>query len=322
MKKEYPKTVNLESKECPIGCVGIDIPVLNGVDRLHQIPGRFSVVKCSNCRLMRTNPRPTAETIGAYYPADYGPYQDKQNSIRSQPSTLKKMILKALGFASRNVPNITPGSLIEIGCSHGEYLLHMIQQGWDVQGIEFSEDVTQQALKKGLRVQSGTVETADSPSSKVDIIAAWMVLEHLHDPILALRRMRTWINPEGYLVGSVPDAGSLERRIFGRYWFGLQLPTHLYHFTPSTLERMMSNAGWKIEKIFWQRNCNNFLWSLEYLAVDKSFETLAKVARWIRVSSSAGKFRIVLSALLGLFRQSGRIEFWARPCSVNNRRGG
>jgi len=43
-------------------------------------------------------------------------------------------------------------------------------------------------------------------------------------------------------VISVPNFASLESRLFGKYWNGLDVPRHLYHFTPATLDRMLKKA--------------------------------------------------------------------------------
>ena len=59
--------------DCPLGCENNDQFVMEGKVLLRDLPGKFIVVKCHRCGLMRTNPRPTAESIGFYYPDDYAP---------------------------------------------------------------------------------------------------------------------------------------------------------------------------------------------------------------------------------------------------------
>ncbi|MCG7928200.1 MAG: class I SAM-dependent methyltransferase, partial [Candidatus Thiodiazotropha taylori] len=66
-------TVELESKPCPLGCSPADEKVLTGHDRINNLPGEFDVVRCGNCGLLRTDPRPTPTSIGFYYPDDYSP---------------------------------------------------------------------------------------------------------------------------------------------------------------------------------------------------------------------------------------------------------
>lgn len=316
--------LELENKSCPLGCSKNDEAVLTGRDLLHNLPGEFSIVKCRACGLMRTNPRPTPDSIGFYYPDNYGPYQVAENTdvgvnntSKIKPSNLKSRIKHLLGLEARILPLMPPGRLLEIGSASGTYLLQMKQQGWQVEGIEFSASAAQQAQDQGLAVQIATVESAKAPSAPVDIVAAWMVLEHLHDPVAALVKIRDWVKQDGYLVASVPDADSLIRKAFGNLSYDLQLPTHLYHFTPNALNKLLKHCGWQLIRVVWQRNCNTLLWSAEYLAQEKKYRNLEKLIHWLRTAKQAGKFRVLLGWILGVMRLSGRIEIWAQPISNN-----
>ena len=71
---KVPDGVRLESRPCPLCLVAEDEPVLSGVDMLHGVPGEYRVIRCRQCGLMRTDPRPTPDTIGLYYPSHYGPH--------------------------------------------------------------------------------------------------------------------------------------------------------------------------------------------------------------------------------------------------------
>jgi 2-polyprenyl-3-methyl-5-hydroxy-6-metoxy-1,4-benzoquinol methylase len=306
---EVPVTIELEDRPCPNGCTRADEFVIDGRDRLHGVAGRYRVVRCAACGLMRTNPRPAAASMGAYYPDDYAPYHTAAVASPARPGRLTRL----LSLQTRIAPPITNGRLLEIGCASGAYLEQMQRDGWTVEGIEFSASAASQALGKGFAVQVATVESARAPSEPVDVIAAWMVLEHLHEPVGALRRMLSWVRPGGYLIASIPDAGALERRVFKDRWYALQLPTHLFHYTPVTLARVLDAGGWTLERITWQKNCNNLLWSLEYFAADKGWQALGRGVRWLRTAPAGGKLRVLLSWVLGVTRQSGRMEFWARP---------
>jgi SAM-dependent methyltransferase len=308
--------VVLESRPCPNGCAPADRPVTEGQDRLHGLPGRFTVVECAQCGLMRTDPRPTADTIGAYYPDDYGPYLTSP-VIKVKPSTwhrrFKARWNRWLGKDVRRLPDIPPGRMLEIGSAGGAYLLEMQAKGWTVEGIEFSPVAAQKARERGLDVRTGSLESSVPPQHKADVITAWMVLEHLHEPLAGLRKMREWVQPDGFLVAAVPDASALERRVFGEYWYGLHLPAHLYHYTPDSLRRLLDKAGWQLCAMHWQPNPMNLLNSLEWKAQAEGRAHWLRLARWLKQSPKAGGLRRWLGWLLGITRQSGRMEFWARP---------
>lgn len=309
----FPENVRLEDRACPNGCVCDDALVLETEDRLNGIPGRFSVVRCNGCHLLRTNPRPTAATIHAYYPTTYGPYHTGDESTALPTSWLRRGLRTFLEFDAKALPPIRPGRLLEVGCASGSFLDAQRLAGWTVEGIEFNESAVERARARDLYVQNATVETARAPESRVDVVAAWMVLEHLHEPIHALRRIREWVKSDGWLVASVPDTSSFFFSAFRTRSYDLQVPTHLYHFTPRTLGTLMSRAGWRIVRVRWQRNPNTLLMSVEYLASDNGWGRTLAFTRWLRTAPRAGKLRACLALLLGVARQSGRMEIWARP---------
>ena len=232
---------------------------------MHNLPGEFNIVKCRSCGLMRTNPRPTPEAIGFFYPDDYGPYlvpvvqlETNDNESNNFKSFLKPVLNKIFNANSTLIPSLPPGRMLEVGCASGAYLNHMVRKGWKVQGIEFSEEVAQVARDIGHKVHGGPLETAPEPEEPFDLIVGWMVLEHLHEPILGLRKLYKWANPGAWLALSIPNADSLDFGLFKDKGYALQVPTHMYHYTPHSLEKVLEAGGWSIEKIYHQRTLNNY----------------------------------------------------------------
>ena len=314
----FPERAEVEKYPCPFGCPENDVTVLSGSDRLHGLPGVFTVVRCLKCGLMRTNPRPRQDSISFYYPDCYGPYQGtkviKSEETSPKSPLWKKLARKVIRFHVNTLPDVKPGNLLEIGCASGAFMHRMLQLGWNVYGIEFSKDAGGNAQALGLNVHIGPLETAPPPDVLYDLIVGWMVLEHLHNPVLALRRLYEWTKPGCYLVLSVPNAGSLEFKIFEDAWYALQLPTHLFHFSPSTLESLLKMTGWNIERIYHQRVLNNLVASLGYVLEDAGYKN--SIVRWlINFPHHAGKLHYLLypiSLLLGTIGQTGRMTVWAR----------
>ncbi|HEX8145396.1 MAG TPA: class I SAM-dependent methyltransferase [Pyrinomonadaceae bacterium] len=312
--------VVLEHRACPLGCAPDDEPVVVGRDRLHDLPGEFQVVRCRACGLMRTDPRPTPETMGFYYPEEYGPYQDTRveisNGPRSPLSAWKRSLTERLNSFTLgdHVPALEPGRMMEFGCASGLFLHRMAAGGWKVEGIEFAEKAAEAARSLGYRVHAGALEDAPDPEERYDLVVGWMVLEHLHEPVKALRKLHSWTRPGGWLAVSTPNVGAREFTLFKDAWLALHLPNHLYHYTPETLSRVLDSGGWQVREIFHQRQLSNLLASFGYVLKDRrSLPALSE--KLIRFPDRGGKLHYFLypvSYLFSLLGQTGRITVWAQ----------
>jgi 2-polyprenyl-3-methyl-5-hydroxy-6-metoxy-1,4-benzoquinol methylase len=313
--------VSLENIPCCVGCEENDRILFSAHDLLNDLPGDFNVVKCQTCGLMRTNPRPTQDSIGFYYPDNYGPYLgsvvnlDNQKKHNSFKQFLKPFVNQIFNFKGTVLPPLKPGNMLEIGCASGSFLHHMAIKGWKVQGIEFSDKAAQMARKLGYKVHTGSLENAPQPDEPFDLIVGWMVLEHLHNPIDSLKKLKEWASPEAWLALSIPNAGSFEFKIFKDKGYALQLPTHLFHFTPQTLEKILLAGGWELEKIYHQRTLSNFIGSIGFVLRDKGY---LKAGNWfIKFPERGGLmayFLFPLAWMFSLIGQTGRMTVLARRC--------
>jgi hypothetical protein len=58
-----------------------------------------------------------------------------------------------------------------------------------------------------------------------------------------MAKLAEWLKPEGIFYVLVPNVDSAESRIFGSYWHGLELPRHLFHYSPASLKFLAESAG-------------------------------------------------------------------------------
>jgi len=312
-----PPSVQVDDGPCPLGCPRDDEFVLLASDRLHDIPGRYPVVRCARCGLMRTNPRPTPETIGVYYPENYTPFASTEVRPPGRRSRKRRKLLRRLRRLVLNVdphrlPAVAPGRLLEIGCGAGNFLARMKKRGWEVAGIEASPSAAASAQATGLAVRSGRLEDAVDPVEPYDLVVGWEVLEHLHHPVTSLRLLHRWTVPRGWLALSVPDAGSIDFAMFKHAWYGLDVPRHLFHFTLPTLTAVLCRGGWDVDNVFWHKNPKNLLVGLASRGRERGW------VRWPSYLEAIGNgrrhvgARLAVGAMLGWLHASGRMTIWAR----------
>lgn len=132
------------------------------------------------------------------------------------------------------------------------------------------------------------------------------VLEHIPDPEILLRRLRTKLLPGGVLLITTPNAGSLWSSIFLQYWFALDCPRHINIPTLKSLHSLAGRTGYAIKHQSLQFRYNDFARSLiSFQAVlnGQSFtQRLQELYGSQRVSKSRRSDRKAISAFLDLFR--------------------
>jgi SAM-dependent methyltransferase len=311
-----PPEVRLESALCPL-CQGRrDMVLFRAPDRLHGVPGEYDVVRCLSCELVRTNPRPSAASIAIYYPEGYAPHHvgEEVQAPDARSSNIARAAIKRLfGENNQLTPDVPPGKLLEIGCGGGAFMSKMAALGWQVEGVEFSRLAATRASRFGYKVHACPIEDLLLPEVSFDLIVGWMVLEHLYDPVGTLRKLRRATKPRGWLAISVPDASCLEFKLIPRYWYALQVPTHLYHFDRSTIAKVVRAGGWRVERMFWHRSAANLLHTVGYVLENVG---MGHSGRYLHEAAQGKRFRLgrlLLGALLAKLRLSGRLTVWARP---------
>jgi SAM-dependent methyltransferase len=120
-------------------------------------------------------------------------------------------------------------------------------RGWDALGTELSEESSTFAREElGLEVKTGPFEVRTFDAKSFDVVVLWHVFEHMSAPALVLKKIHGILKEDGLLIISVPNFGSLQSKLSRDKWFHLDLPRHLYHFTPSTLEFILKENGFRI----------------------------------------------------------------------------
>lgn len=140
-------------------------------------------------------------------------------------------------------------SILDIGCGDGFVLSVLKKIGWEVYGTEVSQEAVKAAQKNSLTVYLGQVEDIDFKNKRFDFIRMSHSLEHLPDPKRSLKLVNTLLKPDGQLIILVPNYQSPAAKVFGKRWLGLDLPRHLYVFTPTTITKLLKKADLKVTKI-------------------------------------------------------------------------
>lgn len=216
----------------------------------------FSVVKCVDCGLVYVNPRPSVEDIHIFYPKEFLSYQFEVNN--SVDTSIRERVVSFIvqSSAKQRVQSIKKlldihkdMNVLDVGCGKGGFLLELQKEvGCQVTGIDFDKNSVDFCREKlGLDVHCGGVDRLDSMTEKYDLVTMWHFFEHEYDPLTALKRINRRLDVGKYLLIEVPNADSLENRLFGQHSFLYDVPRHLYDFSPTTITKYLEKTGFKLE---------------------------------------------------------------------------
>jgi 2-polyprenyl-3-methyl-5-hydroxy-6-metoxy-1,4-benzoquinol methylase len=198
-----------------------------------------TIVQCQRCGLVYTDPRPNDHDIVETYQAVEDPLYLEEREGRVL--TFERH-LKPLERLTRP-PNGRP--LLDVGCYTGVFVEIAARHGWEAWGVDPSRWAVEQAQAQGLHVIQGTLETADLPEAKFDVVTMWDVIEHVTDPCGTLQQAYRLLKPGGLVVVHTMDIDSPFARLMGGRWPWL-MEMHIYYFSRRTLRAMLEQCGFQV----------------------------------------------------------------------------
>ena len=228
--------------------VEVSCNICGSNERTILIKTPFDLVRCERCGLVYVTPRPAEEELAGLYSFDR--YHIAQRDEKRQRKDLRKFERRM-----RIIMSYRPdrGRILDVGCSTGLFLRKAEEYGWRAYGIDISEDAARYARENyGLNVIGGKIETSDFKPGFFDVITFFDSLEHMADPLRALRRARELLKEGGLIVITTPDISGLLpmatylilAKRFG-IWHHPSPPAHLYEFSKVTVRKLLKKAGFK-----------------------------------------------------------------------------
>src|ERR1035437_487687 len=208
----------------------------------------FKIVSCNNCGFKFTNPRPDTNEIGKYYESD--DYISHSDSGKGIVNSLYKLIRNyTINKKVKLVDSLTKDkTILDIGCGTGAFLNACNQSGWKTIGIEPSDNARKFALQNYNLEINPENEIPILSNNSFSIITMWHVLEHVHSLNERIKDLNRLLNDDGTIIIAVPNCNSYDAGYYKEFWAAYDLPRHLYHFTPDSIEKLHKKHNLKIVK--------------------------------------------------------------------------
>jgi 2-polyprenyl-3-methyl-5-hydroxy-6-metoxy-1,4-benzoquinol methylase len=241
---EHAARVGLRDIEEVIGCS------LCGEERMQPLftpegrngRWRYHVVRCVGCGFLYRHPGIRPERLGELYAGHY----DRFLTGRYARKRRRRYEMVMDGFG----PMLAEGGgrrLLDYGCGAGIFLELAHDRGFDGYGVDLSESSIERARKQpgGQHAYFGApLDVPEIAAGGFDVVTLWSVMAHLPRPVDDLRMLRSLLAPGGMILILTVNANSLRLKAQGADWNGFT-PNHLKFFSPTTLERALTLAGFE-----------------------------------------------------------------------------
>jgi len=229
---------------------------------------QWEIGQCTVCAFARIDPLPRRETRSEHYTKEETIKRNRKKRTPSQKffGKMKRFFNKTVNrnkgeiFYKKLSQYLFPGArVLDVGCGDGTSLRLAIKKFICV-GIDISEYQAALVKEQGYaKAIAGDFLTTDFKGERYDGITLVSLLEHLDDPMQAMKKCFDILNSGGVLLIKAVNYGCLNRRIGREVWTGFRPPDHVVYFTRSNLKRLLKRIGFtKIKISAWPFNDNMY----------------------------------------------------------------
>ena len=157
-------------------------------------------------------------------------------------------------------------NLLEIGCSAGQFLVHVKDHLSACEGVEFDTKCAEYVTQKfGIPVHTEELKNCKLKSPNFDYIAFFQVLEHTQDPVEFLKDVRKVLKRGGKLFIEVPNLYDPLLHLwpveaYNKFYYH---EAHTFYFSEKSLKIALKKAGFTNVKMHYLQDynlLNNLYW--------------------------------------------------------------
>lgn len=211
----------------------------------------FPVCRCRSCTFIFTNNYPEEKDSVRYYKSDeYISHSDTDKGLINRIYHLVRKRMLSLKFrVLKRESSLKKASVLDIGSATGYFPLFLKKKGWECHGIEISDEAREYALIKNDLTLLPPDSIEDFESDSMDIITMWHTLEHFYHPGEYLDSSFRILKKDGILVVAVPNHWSYDAKRYGEFWAAWDVPRHLWHYNPDTIQMLTARYHFKLKVI-------------------------------------------------------------------------
>jgi len=257
------------------------------MEMMHGRDGPFRYVHCEDCG--STYQPDKLDDYGKYYPKSYYSFQYKEpenfsarlrqlkRRLRNEyyyfgTGLLGRLLARArpcpVNHLSRHTRLRRDMTILEIGSGTGELLHELADLGIrQVVGIDpfVPQDIV---YRNGARVFKASIDelALRFAGETFDLIMFNHALEHSPTPADDLIKVSKFLKPGGEILVRLPVSGSEISERYGKYWWSLDAPRHIYIFSVKSMKLFARKCGLTVQRVHFEGTIDDFLASEQHKA--------------------------------------------------------
>ena len=231
--------------DCPV-CGCSESEQIASIDR-RRLPVR--TVRCFGCPTLYSRFRLTEDSLRDFYESYYrtafgGMREPTFDWFESQTATGRRILAEIQSFPQFKA-SLKGRRVLEIGTGAGGVLIPFKESGAQVIGLDLDENFLEFGRSRGLDLRFGGVDSVQNVGP-VDIVILKDVLEHLPNPLRALKDIRQILSDDGVLYVHVPGLQSLGSLGYLNDLLRYLQIAHLCHYTEESLVFLCEKADLRV----------------------------------------------------------------------------
>lgn len=212
----------------------------------------FHYVDCEVCDTLYVNPRPSFERLTQLYVESPSTRYWVEEFFKPVAEARRVKIFRPRAeHLASTLSQGARGRVGDIGAGFGLFLeeLRPLWADAELVAIEPSEDMAAIAREKGFPVIEAMLEDIPADAPRFDVLTAFELFEHLHDPAAFLRTVRELLVPGGHFVMTTLNGLGFDIRVLWEQSRAVSPPHHLNFINPASARRLFERCGFEIVEI-------------------------------------------------------------------------
>jgi SAM-dependent methyltransferase len=210
---------------------------------LASLAGRSArFVVCQLCGFVFQNPTLDDTELAALYQGEYRTDDPPEGYLIDQ----RRYAEKLCNWIEKALPDEFPARrVLDIGCGAGCFLAEFARRGWNTVGIDASDRwVSWGRNHFGLDLRVGVFGGEGMPGERFSLVILSHVIEHMSDPLPALRAIRRCLLPDGMLFVGAPNIllPPVGDRLANNFLAG----PHVCLYSPRSIRRVLAKAWFHV----------------------------------------------------------------------------